>query len=79
MCSRPPIGGKVGRPAIADLAQDYDSTHGLLAEGEDIRAFTLPFDEAFRLVREARLSNAPLSLSLMALDRMRAERGWPSK
>ena len=64
---------------IADLAQDHDSTHGLFADGEDIRAFTLPFDEAFLLVREARLSNAPLLLSLMALDRMRAERGWPSQ
>lgn len=64
---------------LADLAQDYDSAHGLLAEGEDIRAFTLPFDEAFRLVQEARLSNAPLLLSLMALDRMRAARGWPSQ
>ncbi len=64
---------------LADLAPDYDSTHGLAAEGEDIRAFCLPFAEAFRLVRDTRLSNAPLLLSLMALDRMRAEMGWPSQ
>ncbi|MCV2875700.1 NUDIX domain-containing protein [Rhodobacteraceae bacterium XHP0102] len=64
---------------ICELDPAYDSTHGLEAEGEDIRAFCLPFAEAYRLVHEARLSNAPLLLSLMALDRMRAEKGWPSQ
>lgn len=57
---------------------DPDSTnHGLANEGEDTRVTILPAEDAFRLVAENRIENAPAALSLMWLQlnraRLRAE------
>lgn len=51
---------------------------GLDHEGEDIRAFTLPFDEAFARLARAEFLNANLVITLqwLALNRERLKRAW---
>ncbi|WP_170317528.1 NUDIX domain-containing protein [Paroceanicella profunda] len=45
--------------------------HGLEIEGEDIRAFTLPLDDALAAVRSGEIANGPLVLSLFWLAAQR--------
>ncbi len=44
-----------------------DGHHGLDDEGEDIRPFILPFEEAMRWWRDGRIRNVPLLTTLLAL------------
>ncbi len=52
--------------------------HGLDQEHEDIRAFVLPFSEAFARVTEAEVTNgnAVIALQWLALNRDRLRRAW---
>ncbi len=63
-------------PAGADGA-----THGLAGEGEDTRVNVLPADDAFRMVAENRIENAPAALSLLWLqvNRARLRGEWGSR
>ncbi|SFK67479.1 NUDIX domain-containing protein [Falsiroseomonas stagni] len=60
-----------------DLSAGNATTHGLVSENEETRVLTLPAEDAFRLVAENRIENAPAALSLMWLQlnraRLRAE------
>jgi ADP-ribose pyrophosphatase len=53
--------------------------HGVADEHEDIRAFVLPFAEAYRRVIEAPVTNANalIALQWLALNRERLRRLWP--
>ena len=52
--------------------------HGLAHENEDIRAFTLPFDEALQWVKDGRIANgiAVTSILWLALERDRLRKKW---
>ncbi|MTJ81421.1 MAG: NUDIX domain-containing protein [Telmatospirillum sp.] len=52
--------------------------HGLEEEGEDIRVFALPAEEAFRWVEEGRVANATaiIALQWLALNRERVRALW---
>jgi ADP-ribose pyrophosphatase len=54
--------------ACVDLSAKADDTHGLPHEGEDTRVLVLPAEDAFRLVAENRIENAPAALSLLWLQ-----------
>jgi ADP-ribose pyrophosphatase len=54
--------------ACVDLSGKADDTHGLPGEGEDTRVLVLPAEEAFRMVAEDRIENAPAALSLLWLQ-----------
>ena len=55
-----------------------DGHHGLDEEDEDIRPFSLAFDEAVRWWREAKIRNLPAITTLLALaaDRDRLRERW---
>ncbi len=55
----------------ADLSQVQAGVHGLASEDEDIRTLILPRSEAMRALERGEARNAPLMLSLLALERMR--------
>lgn len=64
---------------------EVDSTaaagiHGLPDEGEDIRVFTLPFDEAAILLTTSGLTNFPIVLALqwLMINRERVRSLWAS-
>ena len=63
--------------ACVDLAGKQGELHGLAQEGEDIRVLVVPAEDAFRLVAENRIENAPAALALLWLQlnraRLRAE------
>lgn len=61
-----------------DLAGTGATTHGLATEHEETRVVTLPAKDAFRLVAENRIENAPAALSLMwlQLNRARLRADW---
>ncbi|MGG5808340.1 NUDIX domain-containing protein [Falsiroseomonas sp. CW058] len=63
--------------AAVDLAAPQDATHGLAQEGEDTRLRVIPAEDAFRLVAENRIENAPAAMALLWLQvnraRLRAE------
>lgn len=63
--------GKVDSAGLGGL-------HGLTEEHEDIRAFVLPFAQAFERVTEAGVSNANalIALQWLALNRDRLRRAW---
>jgi len=56
---------------IAQLSDAPERLAGLAQEGEDIRVFTLSFDEAMAALDAGELENAPLILSLLWLARAR--------
>lgn len=55
----------------ADLATHAEGVHGLASEDEDIRTLILPRSRAMALLDTGEARNAPLILSLMALERLR--------
>ncbi|NKC31321.1 NUDIX domain-containing protein [Falsiroseomonas selenitidurans] len=63
--------------ARCDLSAAGEESHGLVAEHEDTRLQVLPAEEAFRLVADNRIENAPAALALLWLQvnrpRLRAE------
>ena len=52
--------------------------HGLAHEGEDIRVFTVPADEAIAMVKDGRVNNsaAVMSLQWLALERDALRQTW---
>lgn len=48
-------------------SQGIEGVHGLEAEGEDIRVFTLPADEAVSWVKQGRIKNSVAVISLLWL------------
>ncbi len=59
--------------SIAFFAGRCDATsvggvHGLISEGEDIRAFTLPLPDAVEMVLDNRIRNATAALGVMLLQ-----------
>lgn len=63
--------------ALADLPDEAAGFGGEQAEGEDIRAFLLSFDQAMALLQQDQTRNAPLMISLFWLatrrDALRAQ------
>jgi ADP-ribose pyrophosphatase len=59
-------------------ASGIGGNHGLAHEGEDIRAFSLPADEALALLENKGLSNFPIVLALQwfALNHKRLQAQW---
>lgn len=55
--------------------------HGLPEENEDIRAFSLPFDEALVMFQEGKIKTAPVIISLLWLqiNRERLRQVWSTK
>jgi ADP-ribose pyrophosphatase len=53
-------------------------THGLDHEGEDIRAFVLPFADAMTLLGDGKIANAIsiVALQWLALNRERVRKAW---
>lgn len=49
-------------------ASEIGGIHGLEEENEDIRAFTLPVDEAFSLLQEGKIKTSPAIISLQWLQ-----------
>lgn len=49
-------------------ASEIGGIHGLPEEHEDIRAFTVPADEAFRMVQEGKIKTSPAIISLLWLQ-----------
>lgn len=49
-------------------ATEIGGIHGLEDENEDIRAFTLPVDEAFTLLQEGKIKTSPAIISLQWLQ-----------
>ncbi len=64
--------------AQVDLAVTTATTHGLPGEGEDTRVTILPAEDAFRMVADNRIENAPAALSLLWLqvNRARLRDAW---
>lgn len=62
-------------------ASDAGGIHGLADENEDIRAFTLPFDEAFSLLQEGKIKTSPaiISLQWLQLNREWLKQLWQTK
>ncbi|MGX9965428.1 NUDIX domain-containing protein [Roseomonas sp. F4] len=58
--------------ARVDLAHATASTHGLATEHEETRVLLLPAEEAFRMVADNRIQNAPAALALLWLQANRA-------
>ena len=56
----------------------FKGTHGLPEEGEDIRALTLPADEAFAWVADGRICNSMtiIALQWLALNRQSLRAKW---
>jgi ADP-ribose pyrophosphatase len=61
-----------------DLAAKVGDTHGLPGEGEDTRVLVLPAEDAFRMVADNRIGNAPGALALLWLqvNRSRLRTEW---
>lgn len=59
-------------------ASDAEGVHGLEHEGEDIRAFSLPADEAIGWIGTEKLSNATLLIAMQsfAIHRARLREQW---
>ncbi|MGE5477381.1 MAG: NUDIX domain-containing protein [Bacteroidales bacterium] len=55
-----------------------DGLHGLAHEGEDIRVFTVPVTEAYRMVREGRINNsmAVIAVQWLMLERDGLRQRW---
>ncbi len=64
--------------ARVDLADATASTHGLATEHEETRVLLLPAEEAFRMVADNRIQNAPAALALLWLqvNRARLREQW---
>jgi ADP-ribose pyrophosphatase len=58
--------GKINASAVGGI-------HGAAEENEDIRAFTMPADEAFMLVRTGQIKTAP---AIIALQWLQLNRDW---
>ena len=83
-----PIGQSLVSPGCSDedmalFCGEIDSRgvggiHGLAGEGEDIRAFSLPWNEALTLLNEGRLTNFPIVLAMqwLALNREALRGRW---
>lgn len=63
--------GKVDASAV-------EGVYGLADEGEDIRAFSVPFDEAVAMLRDGRINSASpiIALQWLVLNRERLRRLW---
>lgn len=63
--------GKVDASAVGGV-------HGLVDEGEDIRAFSVPFDEAAAMVGDGRINSASpiIALQWLAMNRQRLRKLW---
>ena len=63
--------------ARVDLSGSNDGTHGLLSEHEETRVMVVPAADAFRMVADNRIENAPAAMALLWLQvnraRLRAE------
>lgn len=55
-------------PCDASLARGI---HGLAEEGEDIRVFTAPAEEAFQMVLDGRIRNAMTGMALLLFEKQR--------
>jgi ADP-ribose pyrophosphatase len=55
--------------------------HGLPEENEDIRAFTVPTDEAIRMIQEGKINTSPaiISLQWLQINRDRLKQLWQIK
>lgn len=55
-----------------------DGLHGLAHEGEDIRVFTAPLDEAYAMTRDGRINNsiAVIAMQWLMLERTELKRRW---
>lgn len=49
-------------------ASDAGGIHGLEYENENIRAFTLPVDEAYKLLQEGKIKTSPAIISILWLQ-----------
>ncbi|MEL6207134.1 MAG: NUDIX domain-containing protein [Pseudomonadota bacterium] len=58
---------------LADLPHNAAGLGGLADENEDIRSHVVPVDAALGLISTGEINNGPLILSLLELDRMRAD------
>ena len=69
----------LGFADLADLPEGAERFGGVAGEAEDIRAFTLSWQEARAMLDDRQLRNAPLLISLQWLaarrERFRAEHG----
>ena len=59
-------------------ASKMSGIHGIEDEGEDIRAFAIPADQAFEWVASGRIDNSPaiIALQWLALNRERLRKLW---
>lgn len=59
-------------------AEHVSGIHGLAHEGEDIRVFSLPFAEAWKLLETGRINSAApiIALQWLAMNRERLRRLW---
>jgi ADP-ribose pyrophosphatase len=64
--------------AQVDLAATRDATHGLLTEHEETRVLVVPAAEAFAMVADNRIENAPAAMALLWLqvNRARLRAAW---
>ncbi|NKE47785.1 NUDIX domain-containing protein [Roseomonas frigidaquae] len=64
--------------ACVDLSETGATTHGLDNEHEETRVLVLPAEDAFRMVAENRIQNAPGALALLWLqvNRARLREEW---
>ena len=62
-------------------ASDIGGLHGLEHEGEDIRAFTLPFDAAWQMLQKGQINSASpiIAMQWLAMNRERLRREWAEK
>jgi ADP-ribose pyrophosphatase len=62
-------------------ASEIGGIHGLSDENEDIRAFSLPIDEAFTLLQEGKIKTSPaiISLQWLQLNREWLRQLWQTK
>src|SRR3990167_6071927 len=62
-------------------ASQTGGTHGLPEENEDIRAFSLPLDEALAMFQEGKIKTAPVIISLLwlQLNREWLKQLWSTK
>ncbi|MCR6630704.1 MAG: NUDIX domain-containing protein [Magnetospirillum sp.] len=59
-------------------ASRIDGLHGLEHEGEDIRVFTVPVDEAYAMVKDGRIANsmAVIAVQWLMLERQGLKARW---
>lgn len=58
---------------ITELPDTVEGFAGLAEEGEDIRVFVMPFDDAMARLDAGEIENATLMISLLQLGRLRSE------